>query len=589
MMQKIKHRGPDDEGVFCDSNVGLGHVRLSIIDLSDAGHQPMLSNNGRFVIIFNGEIYNYLELKKELKSKYSFQTKTDTEVILAAYQEWGEDCLEHFNGDWAFVIYDKSTHQVFGSRDRYGIKPLYYKFEDNILYFSSEIKPLIGKNPSPNYHNIFDYLVYNRTDHNNETFFDNIYKLEHGSKFIISNNKFTIFKWYDLRKKIQYNKTYSFEQSVKHFQKLFTSSISLRLRSDVPVGVCLSGGLDSSAIVSNLIKNCGNSDFNTFSAIYEGYEQADESKFINLYANQLTNMHYTRPNADTFYNDYTTFIEAQSEPVASIGPYAQYKVMELAQKHVKVTIDGQGADEQLGGYHYFFGVYFKELLYKFKLVQLLREQYAYYSIHKSFIAFKYLIFYLLQSSIKNKIGSKIYGNVNNNFFNIYNKDNTLAVQLYNPKSLSESLYQHFNNKLEHLLKWEDHNSMHFSIESRVPFLDHRLVEFILGLRSDYIIRNGETKYLLRQASKGILPEPIRKRTDKKGFSTPSDLWFREKQFQELINAVINSRSFIERGIFNIKSVKKDYNEHLNGKKIHTKDIWKWINLEIWFRKFIDGN
>lgn len=587
MMQRLKHRGPDDEGTFIYKNIGLGHVRLSIIDLSSAGHQPMFSDNGRYVIVFNGEIYNYLELKEELRTKYKFQTKSDTEVILAAYQEWGENCLDHFNGDWAFVIYDKLSNKIFGARDRYGIKPFYYKIDDNSFYFSSEIKALNTRNTKPNYSNIFDYLVFNRTDHNDNTFFETIFKLEHGSKFVIKNSEVSFSKWYNLAENIQHNKTINLKQCVDRFNELFSESIKIRLRSDVPLGVCLSGGLDSSAIVSTLLNSFNMSGPNTFSAIYPDFAEADESYFINLYSEQLSNMHYTHPNADTFLNDYLKFIDAQSEPVASIGPYAQYKVMELAQKHVKVTIDGQGADEQLGGYHYFFGAYYKELLYSLRLIKLIQENYYYLRKHKSIAAFKYFLYYMLPYSLKDFVGRKIYGNVSNEFFNEYHSSSEVGDKLYNPKSLMESLYQHFENKLEHLLKWEDHNSMYFSIESRVPFLDHRLVEFQLGLIPKYIINNGETKFILRESMKGILPEQIRTRVDKKGFSTPSDVWFRTNQFQELILNIINSKSFTERGIFNPIACKKAYQEHMDGTKLHTIDIWKWINLEIWFRNYID--
>jgi asparagine synthase (glutamine-hydrolysing) len=587
MMAKIKHRGPDDEGIFTEKNIGLGHVRLSILDLSSAGHQPMISNDKNIVLVFNGEIYNYLEIKNELKDFYRFNTRTDTEVIIAAYLKWGEDCLTHFNGDWSFVLFDRDRNKIFGARDRYGIKPFYYKIKDNTFQFASEIKSLVETEAQPNYSIIFDYLVYNRTDHTEETFFNDIYKLDHGSKFIIQENEVTISSWYNLKECIKYDVNSTFLQNTEKFNELLIDSISIRLRSDVPVGVCLSGGLDSSAIVSYLLHKFNKTDINTFSAIYKGYTQADESKFIELYSPQLNNMHYTQPSVDTFFNDYLRFMEAQSEPVASVGPYAQFKVMELASEHVKVTLDGQGADEELAGYHYFFGVYFKELLIHRKFLTFINENWQYIKKHRSNTAVKYLLFYLLPLNLKNRASSKVYGNLSASFFTQYNNHSNIGRDLYNPTSLSESLYQHFESKLEHLLKWEDHNSMYFSIESRVPFLDHRLVEFLLGLNSDSIIKNGNTKHLLREATKGILPEDIRNRKDKKGFSTPSDCWFRDKRFQEVVFDLLESKKFRDREIFDVGRCRATFEKHLQGKINNSKEIWKWLNLETWFRSYID--
>lgn len=586
MLDKIKHRGPDDEGIFIEKNIGLGHVRLSILDLSSAGHQPMLSNDADVILVFNGEIYNYLELKKELKGSYPFRTRTDTEVIIAAYLQWGEDCLEHFNGDWAFVLFDRRKKKIFGARDRYGIKPFYYKISKESFSFASEVKSLIDNSAAPNHRIIFDYLVYNRTDHTTETFFSDIFKLDHGSLFVIEDNNLRIEKWYNLKEKLL-GSSLSLNDSKEKFIDLFSDSIALRLRSDVPVGVCLSGGLDSSAIVSFLLEKFNKKDINTFSAIYKGFANADESEFIDVYSDSLKNMHFTEPNSSTFYNDYRKFIDAQSEPVASIGPYAQFKVMELAKDFVKVTLDGQGADEELAGYHYFFGAYFKELLKNLRIIKFFTENYHYILNHKSFFAQKYFVFYLLPTFLKNFSGSTIYGNVSKSFFSEYSTNSQIGDELYNPRSLNESLYQHFEHKLEHLLKWEDHNSMYFSIESRVPFLDHRLVEFLLSIKSDFLINRGQTKYLLRESTKSILPEKIRNRADKKGFSTPSDEWLRDNSFKELVLNTINSASFKNRGIFDVESCNKDYHDHLLGKVNKTKDIWKWINLEIWFRNFID--
>ncbi len=586
MMMKIKHRGPDDEGVFIDNNVALGHVRLSIIDLSKAGKQPMYCEDGRFIIVFNGEIYNFIELKEELKEKgYRFNTLTDTEVILAAYKEWGKNCLHRFNGDWAFVIYDSQKKELFGARDRFGIKPFYYHKDENKMIFASEIKAIIPiiKDKIPNDKLIYEYLLYNRTDQSHETFFKGIIKLKHGHYFTLKERELTVKKWYDLKKSIKNKEALSY----KSYREKLKKAISIRLRSDVPLGVSLSGGIDSSSITSIVYHDLNVHDIHTFSAIYGKDEWADESEFIDTYDNILKNMHFTNPSAETFYHDFEGFIIAQGEPISSIGPYAQYKVMELAKENVTVTLDGQGADEQLAGYHYFFGSYFKELFTKLKLFRLAKEVIFYLLKHKSLLAIKYMLFYLSPNTLKQKIGTKVYDYVDGSFASKWEKKSTLGKDLYNPKSLNDSLIDHFEYKLEHLLKWDDLNSMHFSIESRVPFLDHHIVESTLPLKSRFKINNAETKFILRESVKEILPSKVYKRKDKKGFSTPSDDWFRTPKFQNYICDLLASDKFKKRGYFNVQKCQENYDKHLRGKINISKDIWKWINLEVWFRNFID--
>lgn len=584
MMRKMKHRGPDDEGVFIEENIGLGFVRLSILDLSTAGHQPMHSRNGRYVIVFNGEVFNYIEIREELKNDFDFNTGTDTEVVLAAYQKWGEACLDKFNGMFAFVIYDKQTKDIFAARDRYGIKPYYYYQDNERFIFASEIKSILPfVKRQANDHMIFDYLLYNRTDHTNQTFFKDINKLQHGSYLTIKKNEVEIYKWYNLSEKIKTQKSLT----PAEYRELFKDSIKLRLRADVPVGVSLSGGIDSSAIVSSIIKDFNLIDLNTFSAVYGKDEPTDESEFIDAFKGMVNNMHYTYPDADTFFNDFDSFIEAHNEPVPDIGPYAQYKVMELASKYVTVTLDGQGADEQLAGYHYFFGSYYRELLSQLKLAKFIEENVHYFKKHSSINALKFLTYYLLPSSIQNKVNSKIFPSICESFFHHNKKGTDIGNLIYNPKSLNESLYQHFEYKLEHLLKWEDLNAMHFSIESRVPFLDYRLVEATLNTPSKQKINKGETKHILRESLKDILPDKITQRKDKKGFSNPREKWFQSKKFNNYILELINSESFKKRGYFDSRIANRQYQKHLKGKTDASKEIWKWINLEVWFRKFID--
>jgi len=595
MMRLMKHRGPDDEGVFLENSVGLGFVRLSIIDLSHNGHQPKLSLDERYVIVFNGEIFNYIELREELKKNgIVFNTQTDTEVLLNAYIYWGEDCLNHFNGMWAFVIYDRNEKKYFGARDRHGIKPLYYLRTDDYFAFCSEIPPLLsllGQKPSPDYQSIFDFLVFNRTDQNENTFFAEVKKIQHGNKFTFNpdlnkrnGSQISIVKWYDLRKHVSLVQGF---KDPSEFKALFSSAVGLRLRSDVPVGVCLSGGLDSSSIVSVLLKDFHKKDLITFSAVYSQGQKGDETKYIKEYSQILKNMFYVTPDATTLGNDLKKFVIVHGEPIPTTSPYAQFKVMELAQGKVVVTLDGQGADEQLAGYHDFFAYYFKDLLRQAKILKLIKEILFYLVNHRSFFGLKAFVFFLLPKWLKTNIRISEKKYLNKVFSDKYKKTNAVSGNQYASKSLKDALLDHFEFKLEHLLKWEDRNSMCFSLEARVPFLDYRLVEKVLATPSEMIIKNGATKYILREAMKGILPETIRIRRDKVGFDTPQAEWFRTNAWQERIFEILNSDSFKQRNLIDSAIATKQYKRHLKGKIDISKEIWKWVHLELWFREFID--
>lgn len=593
MMQKMKHRGPNDNGTFIEESVGFGFVRLSIIDLSADGHQPMTSIDGNYVIVFNGEIFNYIELREELIQKgYTFRTKTDTEVLLNAYIEWGEDGLNKLNGMWSFAVYNKRENQIFICRDRYGIKPLYYYTEDNNFYFASEIPSILAICKSKieaNNAAVFNYLIYDRTDYSSDTFFKNIKSLQHGHcitvKLKSNNSSYSIKQWYNIYDEV--NKAKGFSDPAD-FRKVFVDAVKLRMRSDVPVGVCLSGGLDSSAITSVIMDELKIKNLNTFSAIYGKDNWADESKFIDLYNNKPGDRHFITPTYQTLIDDVDDFISCHAEPVPSTSPYAQFKVMQLAKDKIVVTLDGQGADELLGGYHYFFGFYYKDLLKKFKIFTLIKEIIYYLKIHKSLFALKTFIFFLLPKKLRTSLKVAVMGYFNDDFIKSHiNTNNIISDTLFESNSLQEALINHFEYKLEHLLKWEDRNSMYFSLEARVPFLDHILVEKTLATKSNLIIKNGMTKYLLREALSDILPKAIKNRVDKKGFSTPQDEWFRTDLWKNFILEIINSNTFKNRGFFNIEKVNEQYQKHLNGKVNISKEIWKWIHIELWHRKFID--
>ncbi|MBL7909540.1 MAG: asparagine synthase (glutamine-hydrolyzing) [Bacteroidia bacterium] len=588
MMALMKHRGPDDEGVFLDKCFGFGFVRLSIIDLSSAGHQPMQSSDGRYVLVFNGEIYNYIELREELRSLgVAFNTQTDSEVLLNAYIYWGEECLHKFNGMWAFAIYDKQSKNLFAARDRFGVKPFYYLQTKNQFAFCSEIPPLLSlldKKPQANKQSIFDYLVFNRTDQTEDTFFEEVKKLQHGHKISIKNNKTTISRWYDLKKEV--SKREGFKSS-EEFREFFSSSVNLRLRSDVPVGVCLSGGLDSSSIVSVILNENKNKELNTFSAVYNKGQIGDESEYINEFKPIVKNMFFTMPESEDLQKDVFDFVKVQAEPIPSTSAYAEYKVMELAKGKIGVLLSGQGADESLAGYHYFFGFYFKDLLMHGKLITLCSEVISYLKTHRSLFGIKTFVYFMLPKKFRTstRVSEKEF--LNPEFIRQYQKNNSIAGNLYGSGSLKEALLDHFEYKLEHLLKWDDRNSMFFSLESRAPFLDYRLVEKTLASKSSLVIKKGMTKFILRDAMKGVLPEKIRVRKDKMGFGTPEDEWFRKDSWKKIIEEILKSDSFKNRNIIDPVVARKLFQDHLERKTNISKDIWKWVHLELWFREFID--
>lgn len=601
MMQVIKHRGPDDEGVFIDGHVGLGHVRLSILDLSSAGKQPMTDATGRYTIIQNGESYNYIELREELKALgYKFTTRTDTEVLLNGYIEWGESVLDKLNGMFALAIYDKEKQTVFIARDRFGVKPLYYHIGDGQLIFASEIpailKALPGK-PKANENAIFDYLVFNRTDQTEETFFADIFKLQHSCcvtldlKQSYSKETLPIRKWYDLAERVKELKNEGIselgkEEAEKHYMDLFKRAIELRLRSDVPWGVCLSGGLDSSAITSTIIKEMKEPDVNSYSAVYRKGCWADESQFIEEFKGIVPHMHYVHPDAEGLLGHVMDYVRIQGEPTPDNSPYALYCVLEEASKDVKVILDGQGSDEALAGYEYIPGLYYKTLFTHLKWGRLAKEIVQYAKLHKSWRHVKHMAFFLLPSRMRTKVRVMQRGYIDPEFV-AKHKDSVIADKLYGANTMTEMLVAHFEYKLEHLNKWGDRDTMAFGVEGRSPFLDKDLVEYSIALRDELKIKGGYTKFILREVMKGIMPEKVRLRVDKRGFSVPMDEWYRTEGFQKLVKEILESESFAKRGYFKPEEAKKLYERHLRGEVNVAKDIWKWINLEMWFREYID--
>lgn len=593
MLHNIKHRGPNGEGIFFANNVGLGLVGLNAFSPADAGYQPLADCSGQYTIIKDGNIYNHQELRDELQRMgYEFSSSVDAEIILNGYKAWGKKVLDKLNGTFAIAIYDNKQQTLFLARDRFGAKPLYYCVMDQELLFASEIPALLAAmstKPTANDDAIFDYLVFNRTDQTEQTFFNGIYKLQHGCcmtldcQQIYTKTSLPITKWYDLVQLVQ-------GQTIKgdkdEYMRHLSQAIQLRLDSHVPWGVGLSGGLDSSAITSTVINVFKEPNVHSFSAVFGKDSSADESQFIEYFNGIVQNMHYVHPTADMLYANIDNYVNIQAEPVTSTTQFVNYCVMQEAQQYVKIILDGQGADEALAGYEYIPGLYYKTLLTHFNWITLGKELIRYARLHKSMRHIKYMLFFMLPSRMRTKVRVAQRAYMNPDFV-ARHQGSVIADKFYGANTMQEMLIGHFEYKLEHLLKWGDRVATAFSMDSRQPFLDKDLVEYSLKIEDGAKIYNGFTKYILREVMQGIMPEPVRIRVDKKGFSVPENQWFCSEKFQTYIMNILQSDSFNQRGFIKPDKAISLYKKHLKGEVNVATDIWKWINLELWFRKFID--
>lgn len=595
MIKIVKYRGPDDEGYFLDNNIGLGHCRLSILDLSRAGHQPMANEDKTLWIVYNGEIYNYLELRKELENLgYRFKSNTDTEVILYSYQEWGMECLHKFNGMWAFAIWDKKKKMLFCSRDRFGIKPFYYFYNKNIFAFSSEIKQLLTLKDicrSPNDNIIYDYLVFGLENHTEETFFKNIKQLLGGCSITINlatkNQMPEIKRWYLFFE--QSDNIDFFQESKRnfeHFYELLEDSIRLRLRSDVPIGSCLSGGLDSSTIVclaNKILKNYGVYQQEVFTSCFK-QKNIDERKYAEKIIKKtgcVKNLIF--PDLKTLENELDNLVWHQEEPFGGLSIFSQWCVMKAAkQKGIKVLLDGQGGDELLLGYERYYVYFLKELLKQIKFHDFLYESFL--ISNNSRLSYKQLIKYFVYFSFPkirlNRLLNQANKILNKDFSQLYRKRKILAKEFINIKNLADLQKKEILFfQLPHLLRYEDRNSMAFSIEARVPFLDYRLIEFVYKLPPEYKIKNGWTKYILRKSMGNILPDSIRWRKRKIGFEVPQKMWIEMLKTQ--IKEMIFQNDFLKKYINTEQTLKQ-----IELNKISIKYLWRIYNLGLWIQKFV---
>ena len=584
MNQITLNRGPDDQGVYGDTAVSLGHTRLSIIDLSAKGHQPMANEDQSVVITYNGEIFNFQTLREDLIEKgHVFTSNTDSEVVIHAYEEYGFDCVKKFNGMWAFCIYDKRENIIILGRDQFGIKPLYYYVDEEKFIFSSMLSAILSHDIQkiPNDRAIMEFLAHNLEDHTTRTFFTDINKIPTDSLVIYDLSKKTCktHPWYtpDYQKKV----------NTDDIRNYFFESVRLRSIADVPIGSCLSGGVDSSAIVCTLntiIKDT----FNTYSFVSPGFS-LDESRYIQeVGKNTHVNQYFTQLSETDFLHEFQDFVRAQEEPVTGMSPYAQYRLMKLAHEHrAKVLLDGQGGDEIFAGYVYYFAYYFYELLVQCKLITLVQEMLSYHKNYKDFYPHKMFAFLLLPASFQYYFWKSAANSWINHEYLKEKCDGEMDPR-WKRMNLQESLsLTLFSTAIPHLLRWEDKNSMRWSIESRPPFLDVNLVEAAMSLPSESKLKGGRTKGVFKEAIRDILPPVIRDRTDKIGFTVSSDEFFRKEAIIMFCKDIIYSETFRNRPYWHWEEIEKRYNQHLQGTINIGDTIWKWIHLEVWHREFFD--
>jgi asparagine synthase (glutamine-hydrolysing) len=549
MGESLSHRGQDGDAIWMNDamEVGFSHRRLAVIDLSDAGKQPMHYAD-RYTIIYNGEVYNYLELKSDLeKAGYQFISKTDTEVILAAYDHYKEDCVDHFDGMFAFAIWDEKEKILFAARDRFGEKPFHYYLDNEQFVFGSEMKALwaAGVPRILNQKMAFNYLTIGYLDNPNnvdETFFEQINKLPpaHFLFFSLVKREVILEKYWDIDLDND-PLTISDAEAIEQFDILFHNSVSKRFRSDVPIGTSLSGGLDSSSLVSASarLKPSTNS-YDCFTAIFPGFAK-DEMVFARSVAEQFNLKHHTTsPKADLLFTDLQKLIHHQEVPIGSSSVFVQYKVYELAKEHgIKVLLDGQGADETLAGYQKYYKWFWQELFRSKKLIGSKEVKKAKENgVNESFgfrnvvaaLAPDFASVILEQQYLVNALS---HTDLTKEFVQLQSKEAYYSrPTVY---TLNGALY--FNtcmHGLEELLHYADRNSMAHGREVRLPFLDHRLVEFIFSLSSSFKIRDGWTKWLLRKSMENSLPGNIVWRKDKVGFEPPQKDWMQHTQVQDAI-------------------------------------------------------
>jgi len=583
MADVIRHRGPDDDGFFETERGGIGYRRLSIIDL-EHGQQPMANEDGSVRVVQNGEIYNFRELRAALVQRgHAFRTSCDTEVIVHAYEEYGPECFARFNGMWGIAVLDLrgDRPRLVLSRDHFGIKPLYYAQAGDRFLFGSEIKALLqdpGLTPAPNDQRVYDYLVAGLHDHDDETFFEGIRQLPAATYAVIDDGGFRRRRYWEPRLSTDGN------ADPEAFRSLWKKAIERRLVADVPVGTCLSGGLDSSSIVclmSELLAehvtdavSLGDR-IKTFSAVF-GDDPIDESEYIEEVVRTTgVESHLVEPSSEEFFEELERVVWHQEEPMVSTGPYAQWCVMRLAAPHVKVLLDGQGGDELLGGYVPYQYVYLRQLLRERRYADLAREAWD---------ARDVLAPLLRRRLSERRKRVPIDRLLRPEFAAAMSAPRDSRAQ----DDLKLRLLQDLTSySLPSLLRYEDRNSMAFSLESRVPYLDPELVEHVLALPPEALVSRGWSRAILREAMRGVLPEKIRLRRWKVGFTTPEMRWLKARR--TAVQSLFRSPAFGARKYWDGLRVADAFREACAGGMEESLFFWRVLNVELWLRVFFGGD
>jgi asparagine synthase (glutamine-hydrolysing) len=531
MTDAVAHRGPDGEGHYVDGPLALGHRRLAILDLSDDGRQPMHAGDGQLVIVFNGEIYNYIELASELaRLGYRFRSRTDTEVILAAYAQWGPACVSRFNGMWAFAIHDRTNRRLFCSRDRFGVKPFYYADTPSAFAFGSEIRELLPwlSRKAANRRTLADFITTATADHTDETFYEGVAKLPagHNLDYDLETNRFSITRFYELQPRPDVA-ALSREQAVEAYREVLTDAVRLRLRSDVLVGTCLSGGLDSSSvatIAAGLYTPLAGRAFSAITAVSEQEEKNEAGYAQVVAAHGGMTWLPVRPEYRDFVDSLPQVVHAQEEPFASPSLTMQYFVMKTARTHgITVLLDGQGGDETLLGYERYYAAY---------LARTLRRE--------GIVAFVRALLDTRSNNANMGIGNiakyLVAGRSAAARYAVYRRRHRYLRELPSMpahiRRYATSCWDDFalqsleirSTNLPLLLRYEDRNSMAHAIEARLPFLDYRAVETALSLPGAFKMHEGWSKWVLRKAMAGRMPDAIVWRRNKLAFEAPEDLW-----------------------------------------------------------------
>ncbi len=594
----LRHRGPDDQGFkFIDQMSWQGFVgqtRLSIIDLSERGHQPFESEDGRFILVFNGEIYNYVELKEELfRLGHRFRSDSDTEVLMTAWIEWGESSLDKFVGMFTFAVYDKRFNTLHCARDPFGIKPLFVKVRSDHFAFASElsaIKILEGESLRLNRQTANDYLLNGVYDREESTFIDGVTHLLPGYilkvEMATPSPIFQFKRWW--KPEVNEISSATFQDAAAHLREIFISSVNLHMRSDVRIASALSGGLDSSAIICAVRKLEPDADIHSYSYISSD-ETTSEEKWIDRINEHVSAIsHKVYISKKDMFLELDDLIMSQGEPFGSTSIYAQYKVFEAAKKSgVTVVLDGQGADEIFAGYHGYQNSRIDSLLTQKQHLELLKFLYHWrkYPNRPVSRTYQYAISKYLNSDIKNFL-SKFRDQIDHPSWLAFGERNQkltestiLDADVFKNRRVSRQLLSDLiSTSIPALLRHADRNSMHWSIESRVPFLNTEIVNFALSLPENFLVSNkGETKSVLRTALKGIVPDDVLFRKDKIGFQTPEHGLLRDSKLLE----VIKNFDFGNNDLLDKKSTIEFASNFISGKNSDARSFWRIYNFVRW--------